>query len=706
MSDDTRRDRRGKSEPLWPSFALPRGTTVNGYRIDRVLGSGGFGITYLAFDLLEQRFAIKEYYPRQFAARRDTTVGPATLEDTPLFDECRERFLREAQALVLLGRVAGAGDGVVRVQTYFESVGTCFLVMDYVEGASLADVLRDEPAGLPQARVRSLLSQLLSSIRIVHQAGLVHRDIKPANIILRDDDRLVLIDFGATRQTTRGENTSYSQIYSGGYGPPEQMLGMPQGEFSDIYAIGAVCYRAIGGSVVNALARQNSLAAGRPDPQPPALAFGAGRYPRALLAAIDAALAVDPMQRPQNVDAMLRLLGPDEPIDMATIVGSARGTPARAPRSRRGMLLAAAGVGVLALAGVAYFMTRSPVAPPPEARTPPATLAAPTPPIQEPQREATATPTPPPTSVPSLATVVPVPAAPPPEPPKPAGNVAPEAQLQAVSPPKQEPEREAVAVLPPMPVPVPAPSPLEQARAAAGSLSCAALHVAAGPDRVRISGFAPAGQEFDRLLAGLRDAGKVSDDVTRVDRSGCAVIATVAPVVRRTWDGEAPAFAIRIDQPTVASGAHVGISVTTALPALYVDLYPGDGSVRHLLRPAQSGTTGRRTVDWLATPPSGTRLVVAIGAATPFSLGARPETERESDYLAALRPKLADAATPVSSDLAMVNVRAVEPASIRQPQPRSTNLRPEKCANIVSRAQLGETLSDAELMALRTECRS
>ena len=118
--------------------------------------------------------------------------------------------------------------------------------------------------------MRSLLTQLLSSIRVVHRAGLVHRDIKPANIILREDDRLVLIDFGATRQATPSETTSYTQIYSGGYGPPEQMLGLRQGEFSDIYAIGAVCYRAIGGTVVNALARQNSLAAGRPDPQPSA----------------------------------------------------------------------------------------------------------------------------------------------------------------------------------------------------------------------------------------------------------------------------------------------------------------------------------------------------------------------------------------------------------------------------------------------------
>ena len=221
MSDGTLRIERTPPEPAWPTFALPRGTEINGYRLDRILGSGGFGITYLALDLLRQRFAIKEYYPQQFASRQDMTVRPTTVADTPLFEECRERFLREAEALVLLGRTAGgANEGIVRVQTYFEAYGTCFLVMDYEEGDSLADIIRRD-RGLTAARLRSLLVQLLTSIRVVHRAGLLHRDIKPANIIIREGDRLVLIDFGATRQAIPTEATSYTQIYSGGYGPPD-----------------------------------------------------------------------------------------------------------------------------------------------------------------------------------------------------------------------------------------------------------------------------------------------------------------------------------------------------------------------------------------------------------------------------------------------------------------------------------------------------
>ncbi|HLB97239.1 MAG TPA: serine/threonine-protein kinase, partial [Acetobacteraceae bacterium] len=370
----------------WPNYALPHGTIVNGYRIERVLGSGGFGVTYLARDLLQQPFAIKEYYPRQFAIRQELKVLAASAEDEALFGECRERFLREAQALVLLTRVAGAGDGIVRVQTYFEAHGTCFLVMDYIEGASLASVLQKASGGLEAARVRTLLTQLLSAIGVVHRAGLMHRDIKPANIILRDDDRVVLIDFGSSREATGGQTTAYTQIYSGGYAPPEQMLGMRQGAFSDIYAIGAVCYRAIGGTVADALARQIALAGGRADPQPSAAEVGAGRYPAALLAAIDAALAVDATQRPQNVDAMLGVLGRDEPVADATVVAPrrsvARGPVARGPVASgpatapvqsamqrwRGVWGVAGGVAALVVIGVAYWVVWRPAVPPPADR--------------------------------------------------------------------------------------------------------------------------------------------------------------------------------------------------------------------------------------------------------------------------------------------------------------------------------------------------
>ena len=709
MSDETLRIERTPPEPGWPSFALPRGTEINGYRLDKILGSGGFGITYLALDLLRQRFAIKEYYPRQFASRQAMTVQPTTVADTALFDECRERFLREAEALVLLGRTAGgANEGIVHVQTYFEAYGTCFLVMDYVEGDSLADIIRRD-RGLTAPRLRSLLVQLLTSIRVVHQAGLLHRDIKPANIIIREGDRLVLIDFGATRQAAPTEATSYTQIYSGGYGPPEQMLGQRQGEYSDIYAIGAVCYRAIGGRLADPLARQNSLAAGLADPQKPAVVVGEGHYPRRLLEAIDAALVVDPLRRLQSADAMLQALGPEEPV------GAVAPPPAPSPtvRGRRSPVwLAVAAAGALAVAGAGFLLLRGP-APPSATVTTAAEQArkepAP-PPVAQPRQQQAATVPPPAREQPTQQQAAGVPpqvnaspspptetavSSPPSQQPTASPVQQPRPQAGVVPPPATEPQvpsakQEALVVPPPVPAPSSLLSALDQARLAAGALPCAALDIRAGQDRMEITGFAQVGQDFDRWRAGLGPAGAT---VTRVDPFACAPIDAVSSLVRRTWDGATPSLIIHPEQAAVTSGARARISVATALPAIYLDLYQVDGSVRHLLR------GGGRSAEWTATPPGGPRMLVAIGAIAPLDLGQRPETERASTYLDVLRSVLPKAA---AADLAMVIERPPEPVAVRpQSHPRS-----EKCANIVSRAQLGETLTDAELAALRTECRT
>ena len=709
----------GNSNPAdpWPSIALPHGTIVNGYQIDQVLGSGGFGITYLAHDLLGQFFAIKEYYPRQFAARQELSVVAASADDVALFDECRERFLREAQSLVVLGRAASAGAGIVRVQTYFEAHGTCFLVMDYVEGASLASVLRQEPTGLAATRVRSLMIQLLSSIRVVHRAGLMHRDIKPANIILREDDRVVLIDFGSTRQAARSEHTSYTQIYSGGYAPPEQMLGERQGEYSDIYAIGAVCYRLIGGTVVDALTRQNAVSAGREDPQPSAVQIGARRYPDALLAAIDAALAIETTQRPKDVDAMLAVLGPDESDDDATKLATRRipVAPAEQQQRRRGALSVAAGVGVLVLIGASYWMLRIPVVPTSvshqDAAVTPGPL--PIPPInvaREPLPSAPPTPAQPaplqPVTKDSAPPAIAATEPPPEKSHQTEQGVSPPVEQQQQPPPQQQQQREAIVVpLPATIVSPPPPSPIEGALAAARSLPCSVLNVATSPDGMQVSGYAAGGQELDRLLADLRNAGSFADDITRIDRFACGPIAAAAGSVRENWNSTPTPLAIRLDQRTAVSGSRLAINVATALPVVYVDLYQADGSVRHLLRPSASGVAGKLPVEWIATPPSGARLVLAIGATRPLGLGSRPDTEKTADYLAALQPRLQGTAADLATVQVQVPVRAVEPVA-KVVQPRQGGVRSDKCANIVSRAQLGETLSDAEISALRTECRS
>jgi len=193
---------------VWPNDVLPRGTVLNGYRITGLLGHGGFGVTYLAEDVIGQSFALKEYFPRQFALRHGAQVRASTGEDAEVFADCRSRFVYEARALVALGRAREGQPGaptdrhtaIVRVLTFFEANGTAYMVMEYVVGRTLRAALRDHPGGMPEPDIRRILSGILSGLAAVHEAGMMHLDIKPANVLVRDGTRPVLIDFGSSRE--------------------------------------------------------------------------------------------------------------------------------------------------------------------------------------------------------------------------------------------------------------------------------------------------------------------------------------------------------------------------------------------------------------------------------------------------------------------------------------------------------------------------
>jgi serine/threonine protein kinase len=287
--------------------ALPLGTVIHGYTIRAVLGRGGFGTTYHATDQLDQSFAIKEYFPRQFAVRQGLEVVAGSEQDRANLADCRQRFLFEAKTLCQLGKTA-ADDGIVKVLTFFEANGTAYIVMEFLSGETLEEALKRTPGGLPSEQLRSFLRRILSSLARVHGAGLVHRDIKPANIFIREDGRPVLIDFGSARNASPNQDTTYTQIFSGSYAPIEQISGSPQGTFSDIYALGAVCYRAIGGTLADAFTRHQSMLRGRPDPLVPAVQLGVDRYPMHLLRMVDRALAVNPEDRPQAAKELLAAL--------------------------------------------------------------------------------------------------------------------------------------------------------------------------------------------------------------------------------------------------------------------------------------------------------------------------------------------------------------------------------------------------------------
>jgi serine/threonine protein kinase len=284
--------------------ALPMQTMLHEYRIEAVLGAGGFGITYRARDVnLEKDVALKEYLPGDLAMRgADGKVVAQSTEAESGYAWGLDRFLLEARTLAKFSH-----PHIVRVLRYFEANATAYMVMDYEKGEALKAVLQRAPRP-PEAILKGLVGPLLEGLAAVHAAGFLHRDIKPDNIFVRADGRAVLIDFGAARQALGGGTRSLTSILTPGYAPLEQYSGEgKQGPWTDIYAMGGVLFRAVTDkNPPDAVTRLkgDSLSVG--------LAGVHGRYSDAFLQAIEWALALDEKTRPQTVEAWrIALLGPE-----------------------------------------------------------------------------------------------------------------------------------------------------------------------------------------------------------------------------------------------------------------------------------------------------------------------------------------------------------------------------------------------------------
>ena len=277
-------------------LALPKGTRIRDFEFHRVLGHGGFGITYLGWNItLDIPVAIKEYFPSDLATReRNLSVVPQTAQAAPDFQWGLERFLDEARTLARFQH-----PGIVRIHHFFEAHRTAYIAMEYVEGESLSAHL-GRKGTLGEKELKRILNPLLSALEVVHRADFLHRDIKPANIVLRSKDGSpVLLDFGAARQAMGARSRSVTSIVTPGYAPIEQYsTRAAQGEWTDIYALGGVCYRALTGEgPFDATDRM------RNDPLVPVAQRCAGKASPGFLAAIDAALAVDAPDRPQSIPA-------------------------------------------------------------------------------------------------------------------------------------------------------------------------------------------------------------------------------------------------------------------------------------------------------------------------------------------------------------------------------------------------------------------
>ncbi|MFM2423452.1 MAG: hypothetical protein RL291_1982 [Pseudomonadota bacterium] len=309
--------------------ALPEGTVLVGdFRIKRVLGAGGFGITYLAEEpSLGRLVTIKEYFPVDFAAR-----VPGKLDAVARAKDCEEdykwgldRFIDEAQTLAKFNH-----PNIVRVYRYFRANSTGYMVLHFEEGLSFKLWLKSLQRMPRQAELDPVISPLLDALDVIHKGDFLHRDIAPDNIIIRNDKTPVLIDFGSARGAIAAHSRTVSALVKPGYSPYEQYATTTkeQGPWTDIYALGATLYQAVSGK--------------RPPDAPsrmvkdeiiPVEEAALGSYRRGFLAAIGQALRLDIKERPQSIAAWRGpLLAPDEKpqkkgIGASLGIGLGRGAP-------------------------------------------------------------------------------------------------------------------------------------------------------------------------------------------------------------------------------------------------------------------------------------------------------------------------------------------------------------------------------------------
>ena len=317
--------------------ALPSGFQLDGYRIERVLGTGGFAITYLAREVaIDRAVAIKEFLPSWLAGREAGTssVQPLSEDNRPDFEFGLAKFRDEARTLI-----AFEHPNIIAIHRFFETNGTAYLVMQYVEGEDLdAIVKRDDT--LPQHEIEEILHPLLDGLEAVHAAGFLHRDIKPGNIFVRADGRPVLIDFGAARLALGVHSRSLTSIVTRGYTAFEQYETRGnQGPWTDIYAMGAVLYRCATGAKPPEATDRVRKDRMRPLAQAAGAAGADGPgYDAGFARAVEAALRVDETKRPQSVAAWRAMF-------------RAPGRRRRTISARWQMRAAAIGIGIAFLAG-------------------------------------------------------------------------------------------------------------------------------------------------------------------------------------------------------------------------------------------------------------------------------------------------------------------------------------------------------------------
>jgi len=303
---------------------LQPGKLLRQYKVLKVLGSGGFSVVYQAQDqTLNKLFAIKEYFPEQFAHRHGSAVR-ANGSEGDNFNWGKARFLDEAKLLARFDH-----PNIVKVIQIFEANNTAYMVLEYLGGRSLKSWLSEIDDTPNQKELDSVVEAILSALEVIHRNELLHRDIAPDNIYIKDDGAPVLLDFGSAKEAVGQRTKTISAVVKDGYSPIEQYStqGSGQGPWSDIYALSATLYYAVSG-VRPEEATQRMLE----DHYVPAKQAAKAEYRPAFLDAIDWGLKTAPKDRPQAIIEWRTALfgeqqensGVSSPVDIDDRIAGAR----------------------------------------------------------------------------------------------------------------------------------------------------------------------------------------------------------------------------------------------------------------------------------------------------------------------------------------------------------------------------------------------
>lgn len=309
---------------------LPPKTILEGkYLLGKVLGEGGFGITYLAWDLnLEIPLAIKEYFPNGLATRScqgsqySLSIVSGSLKEN--YDHGLSRFADEARTLARLQKFPG----IVNVRDFFFANGTGYLVMDYIKGMHAGAFVKTN-GPFTESSALSIMKPLMNSLREVHKLGMIHRDISPDNILCDASGTLTLIDFGSARMSTGEETKSLTILLKRGYAPFEQYQSRGhQGPWTDIYALCATLYYMMSGKVP-----QESIERITADQLVPLQQITNGKVSLQTSLVIQKGLSLKASDRYRNLDDFMKDLYPEKKSDPPPKPCSTQEKPQQNPES-------------------------------------------------------------------------------------------------------------------------------------------------------------------------------------------------------------------------------------------------------------------------------------------------------------------------------------------------------------------------------------